>query len=144
MLPLEMWNKILYHAFIGREGPDTDTLENCRKVCREWNEMIKSFVWKKPNKEWGIITKSMIESYWALVSPPTWEPGYPPTWVLGSLPSNTMIAHAKKLGKSRKKKIKIPYLLPLSSFISCRNGRYSLFWSDGEFCRESQKNIVTF
>ena len=91
MLPLEMWNKILYHAFIGREGPDTDTLNNCIKVCREWNEMIKSSVWKKPNKEWGIITKSMIEKNWAL--------GSPPTWVLGSFPSDKMIAHAKSLGK---------------------------------------------
>ncbi len=42
MLPAEIWNKILYHAFIGQESPDTDTLDNCRKVCREWNEMIKT------------------------------------------------------------------------------------------------------
>ena len=83
----------MYHAFIGQgqESPDTESLENCRKVCREWNEMIKSFVWKKPYKEWGIITKSMIEKNWAL--------GSPPTWVLGSFPSDKMIAHAKSLGK---------------------------------------------
>ena len=91
MFPPEIWKMILYHAFIGREGPDTDTLNNCRKVCREWNEMIKSFVWKKPNKDWGIITNSMIEKNWAL--------GSPPTWVLGSFPSDKMIAHAKSLGK---------------------------------------------
>ena len=27
--------------------------------------MIKRNVWKKPIKEWGIITKSMIEKNWA-------------------------------------------------------------------------------
>ena len=125
MLPPEMWNKILYHAFIGREGPDTDTLKNCRKVCKEWKEMIKSFVWKKPNKEWGIITKSMIEKNWVIS-------------FLESFPTEKMIAHAKSLGKSRKNKI--PYKLWLSfSFTSCRNGRYSLFWSDDESCRESRK-----
>ena len=89
MLPPEMWNKILYHAFIGREGPDTVTLENCRKVCREWNEMIWRSVWKKPNKEWGIITKIMIKK----------------NWVCGSFPSNKMIAHAKSLGKSKNSKL---------------------------------------
>ena len=94
MFPLEIWKMILYHAFIGREGPDTVTLANCRKVCREWNEMIKRSVWKKPNKEWGIITKSMIEKNWAL--------GFPPTWVHGSFPSDKMIAHAKYLGKRKK------------------------------------------
>ena len=102
MLPPEMWNKILYHAFIGREGPDTDTLENCRKVCKEWKEMIKSFVWKKPNKEWGIITKSMIEKNWVIS-------------FLESFPTEKMIAHAKSLGKSRKNKI--PYKLWLSFFL---------------------------
>ena len=86
-----MWNKILYHAFIGREGPDTVTLENCRKVCKEWNEMIKRFVWKKPNKEWGIITKNMIAENWVL--------GFPPTWV----PSDKMIAHAKSLGERERR-----------------------------------------
>ena len=89
MLPLEMWKMILYHAFIGQEGSDTDTLENCRKVCREWNEMIKRSVWKKPNKEWGIITKSMIEK----------------KWVFQSFPSNKMVAHAKSLGKRNKNKL---------------------------------------
>ena len=66
MLPPEIWNKILYHAFIGQEGPDIDTLDKCRQVCREWNEMIKRSVWQKPNKEWGIITKCMIEKNWSL------------------------------------------------------------------------------
>ena len=116
----------MYHAFIGQgqESPETESLENCRKVCREWNEMIKSFVWKKPNKEWGIITKSMIEK----------------NWVPQSFPSDTMIAHAKKLGKSQKKKIQ--YKLELSFSFSCRNGRYSPFWSDGEFHREGQGMVI--
>ena len=50
--------------------------------------MIKRSVWKKPNKEWGIITKSMIEKNWVLRFPPTW------------VPTDKMIAHAKSLGKS--------------------------------------------
>ena len=83
MLPPEIWNKILFHAFIGQGSPDTDTLDNCRKVCREWNVMIKRSVWKKPNKEWGIITKSMIKKNWSLVP--------------GCLPSDKMISHAKEL-----------------------------------------------
>ena len=88
MLPPEIWKKILYHAFIGQESADTDTLDNCRKVCRDWNVMIWRSVWKKPNKEWGIITKSMIEKNWYL------DPGF--------LPSDKMISHVKGLGKSKK------------------------------------------
>ena len=83
MLPPEIWKKILYHAFIGQESPDTNTLDNCRQVCREWNEMIKRSVWQKPNKEWGIITKCMIEKNWSLVP--------------GSFPSDKMISHVKGL-----------------------------------------------
>ena len=85
LLPPEILKKILYHAFIGQESPDTDTLDNCRQVCREWNVMIKRSVWQKPNKEWGTITKSMIEKHWSL------DPG--------SFPSDKMISHAKGLGK---------------------------------------------
>ena len=66
---------------------DTDTLNNCRKVCKDWNEMIKRSIWQKPTKEWGIITKCMIEK----------------SWVPGSFPSDKMILHAKALGKNRKK-----------------------------------------
>ena len=40
MLPPEIWNKILFHAFIGQGSPDTDTLDNCRQVCRDWYKMI--------------------------------------------------------------------------------------------------------
>ena len=83
MLPPEIWNKILYHAFIGQESPDTYTLDNCRKVCRSWNEMIRRFVWESPNKKWGIITKRMIEKNWFL------RPG--------CLPTDKMISHAKGL-----------------------------------------------
>ena len=67
---------------------DTDTLNNCRQVCKDWNEMIKRSVWKKPNKEWGIITKSMIERY----------------WIHQRYPFDKMIAHAKSLGKRKKNK----------------------------------------
>ena len=86
MLPPEIWEKVLYHAFIGQESPDLVTLDNCRQVCRDWNQMIKRSVWEKPNKEWGVITKSMIENNWSLVP--------------GCLPSDKMISHAKGLGKS--------------------------------------------
>ena len=89
MLLPEIWNRILYFAFIDKDGPDIETLDNCRKVCREWNEMIKRSVWLKPTKEWGIITKSMIEKYWS------WR----------SIPSDKMISHAKDLGKSKKTQI---------------------------------------
>ena len=57
--------------------------------------MIKRSVWEKPNKEWGVITKSMIEKNWSLVP--------------GSFPSDKMLSHVKGLGKSEK------YLL-----ISCK------------------------
>ncbi len=83
MLPPEIWNKILYHAFIGQESPDTDTLDNCRKVCRDWNETIKRCVWENPNKEWAIITKGIIEKNWSL------DPG--------CFPSDRMLSHAKRL-----------------------------------------------
>ena len=88
MLPPEIWKKILYIAFIGQESPDTQTLDNCRQVCKDWNEMINRSVWQKPNKEWGLITKSMIEKNWFL------RPG--------CLPSVKMISHAKGLGKIMK------------------------------------------
>merc|ERR1740128_1142632 len=63
-LPVEIWVKILYLAIVGQGSPDIDTLDNCRKVCKEWNEIIKRSVWLRPNKKWGIITKSMIEQKW--------------------------------------------------------------------------------
>ena len=88
MLLPEILNRILYFAFIGKDDPDIETLDNCRKVCREWNEMIKRSVWLYPTKEWGIITKSMIEKNWS------WR----------SLPSDKMISHAKGLGKSKRGK----------------------------------------
>ena len=89
MLPPEIWKRILYYAFIGHDqgSPDTDTLDNCRQVCREWNVMIKRSVWLKPNKEWGIITKGMIEKNW---------------WFPESFPSDKMISHAKGIGKNKK------------------------------------------
>ena len=92
MLPPEIWEKILHHAFIGQEGPDTDTLDNCRQVCRDWNKMIWRNVWKKPTKEWGIITKSMIDKHWSLVHLDDDD-----SMVPGSLPSDKMISHAKRL-----------------------------------------------
>ena len=42
MLPPEIWKKILYFAFSAEAGPDT--LDNCRRVCRDWNEIIKTSV----------------------------------------------------------------------------------------------------
>ena len=93
MLPPELTEKIIYSAFIGRESPDVETpdvetldvetLDSCRKVCGAWNEIIKG------NKEWRIISQSMIERNWAQHRVPE------------SFPSNKMIVHAKALGKSK-------------------------------------------
>ena len=110
MLPPEIWNRILYFAFITKEPysgriPDIFTLENCRRVCRDWNEMIKRSVWLKPTKEWGIITKRMIEANWI---PWNWKKGVRSVhkkWLPGGYPTEKMISHAKGLGKSNKKQI---------------------------------------
>ena len=81
MLPLEIRRTILYYAIVGQEEP---TLDYCRWVCRDWNEIIKRSVWQSPTKEWGVITKAMIEK-----SKP---------WVWGGFyPSHKMISHAKDL-----------------------------------------------
>ena len=59
MLPSEIWNKIFYFAFIGAEywmDPDIDTLASCRRVCREWSQIIKRSVWQRPNKAHGSRT----------------------------------------------------------------------------------------
>ena len=80
---------ILYYAFVGKESVDLQTLDNCRKVCKTWKAIIESSVWPSPTKEWGIITKSMIEKNWAQ------------RWVPKSFPTNKMIVHAKALGESK-------------------------------------------
>ena len=82
MLPAEIRSQILFFAFIGQERPDTDTLDSCRLVCKEWHEMIKRCVWLSPNKKWGIITMAMMEKNWCRG---------------GSYPSDKMISHAKDL-----------------------------------------------
>ena len=121
MLPPEIWNKILYFAFSAQAG--LDTLENCRMVCREWNEIIKRNVWLSPSKEWGIITKRMIEEKWV---PRNCQhgnrnsseykckcrlcrcPGSP-----RSFPSDYMISHAKALGMRKTRQV-----------LSCKNDYY--------------------
>ena len=79
MLPPEIRIKIMYYAIIGQEEP---TLDYCRLVCRDWNEIIKRSVWQSPTKEWGAITKAMIENRWG---------------VDRCYPSHKMISHAKDL-----------------------------------------------
>ena len=102
MLPPEIWNKIFYFAF---SYPDTHTLDICREVCRDWNKIIKKRVWLSPNKEWGMITKRMIERKWV---PSTCEiciREYLECTCQGnprSFPSDQMISHAKGLGKRKK------------------------------------------
>ena len=77
-LPLEIRRKIIYYDIIGRDEP---TLDYCQWVCKEWNLLIKRSVWQSPTKEWGVITKAIIE-----------------TWVLGGFyPSHQTISHAKDL-----------------------------------------------
>ena len=107
MLPPEIWNKILYFAFSAQEG--LDTLDNCRMVCSEWNEIIKRNVWLSPSKEWGVITKRMIEEKWVPRhcqqenrNSSEYEckcPFYRCTGSPRSFPSDYMISHAKALGK---------------------------------------------
>ena len=95
----------MYLAFISKElsserSPDINTLENCRRVCKDWNEMIKRSVWLKPTKEWGVITKRMIEAKWI---PWNWRENVPKCWkkwLPGGYPTDKMISHAKALGKS--------------------------------------------
>ena len=98
MLPLEIRIKILYFAFIGEKGPDTGTgidiktLNKCRRVSKGWSEMIKTNLWKRPSKAWGVITKAMINKTWFRVF------GIGPVVYAGSVfPSLKMISHAKDL-----------------------------------------------
>ena len=81
VLPPEIWSKILYYAIAGEDVYGPNILYKCRRVCRDWNEIIKKNVWKSPNKKWGLITKAMIED----------------RWVAGSYLSHKMISHAKDL-----------------------------------------------
>ena len=39
-------------------------LDNCRKVCRTWNDMIMNKIWVNPTKRWGtIIQRRMVKSW---------------------------------------------------------------------------------
>ena len=92
LLPDEIWTKIFYFAFVGHKRIDTKTLIKCRRVSKGWSEMIKTNVWLSPSKEWGVITKAMINRTWFRVY------GIFPVVDAGSLyPSHQMISHAKAL-----------------------------------------------
>ena len=57
-------------------------LDNCRLVCRTWNEMIMNMIWENPTKKWGTIIQRRIEKSWG-----------------NHLPSDQKISKAKVLSK---------------------------------------------
>ena len=59
-------------------------LDNCRLVCRTWNEMIMNKIWENPTKQWGTIIQRRIQK--------SWEDRY-------YYPSDEKISQAKLLGK---------------------------------------------
>ena len=104
MLSAEIWRIILYYAFVEQESIDLKTLNNCRKVCKTWKDIIESSVWPSPTKEWGIITKSLIEKKWVpdKIGPrmACWELQH--VWNSGYFPSDNLISRAISLGKIKK------------------------------------------
>ena len=63
-----------------------ESLDNCRLVCRTWNEMIMSMIWEKPTEKWGTIIQRRIERSWD-------DQDY--------YPSDKKISQAKLLGKHK-------------------------------------------
>ena len=41
-----------------------ESLDNCRQVCRTWNNMIMNKIWENPTKKWGTIIQRRIERSW--------------------------------------------------------------------------------
>ena len=65
-----------------------EDLDNCRLVCRTWNEMIMNKIWESPTKKWGTIIQRRIESSWGWGNQDYY-------------PSDEKISWAKLLGKHR-------------------------------------------
>ena len=61
-----------------------EDLDNCRLVCRTWNEMIMNKIWENPTKKWGPIIQRRIERSWNIQN---------------YFPSDEKISKAKFLGK---------------------------------------------
>ena len=61
-----------------------EDLDNCRLVCKTWNEMIMNKIWENPTKKWGTVIQRRIERSWDNL-----------------LPSDEKITQAKLLGKRR-------------------------------------------
>ena len=61
-------------------------LDNCRLVCRTWNEMIMNKIWENPTKRWGTIIQRRIKRSWK-------NKDY--------YPSDEKISQAKLFGKHR-------------------------------------------
>ena len=70
-----------------------EDLDNCRLVCRTWNEMIMNKIWENPTKKWGTIIQRRIERIWE-------RQDY--------YPSDDVIYQAKLLGK---------YKMPISLIV---------------------------
>lgn len=57
-LPEELIERILYHT-------DDDTLSQCRRVCKRWNEIIEHYIWrKKAETKIGCIFSSDTPLEW--------------------------------------------------------------------------------
>jgi len=41
-----------------------EDLDNCRLVCRIWNEMIMNKIWENPTKMWGTVIERRIKRSW--------------------------------------------------------------------------------
>ena len=63
-----------------------EDLDNCRLVCRTWNEVIINMIWENPTKKWGSIIQRRIQRIWDN------EDYYP---------SDEKISRAKLLGNQR-------------------------------------------
>ena len=61
-----------------------ESLDNCRQVCKAWNDMIMNKIWENPTKQWGIVIQKRIERSWDDQN---------------NLPSDEKISRAKLLGK---------------------------------------------
>ena len=61
-------------------------LDNCRLVCKTWNDMIMNKILKNPTKKWGTIIQRRIEKSWD-------------EWVY--YPTHEEISRAKLFGKHR-------------------------------------------
>ena len=74
-----------------------EDLDNCRLVCRTWNEMILNKIWENPTKKWGTIIQRRIERSWErIIVSKDYDYDYDYDY-----PSDEKISQAIMLGKDR-------------------------------------------